>query len=128
MPRPALARTCGEPPSISNRFNLPSAKKPIERLSGDQNGRAANEVPANGRIEPESSERSHNCDRPSTSAEKTIFRPSGEIASDVTSLVGGVAISRRISGSVEESRNAHITAAPAATTRTATTDAQIRWM
>jgi hypothetical protein len=32
------ARTFGRPPPMSTRFNLPSAKKPIERLSGDQNG------------------------------------------------------------------------------------------
>src|SRR5215469_12791456 len=32
-------------PSISIRFSLPKAKKPIERLSGDQNGNAPSSVP-----------------------------------------------------------------------------------
>ena len=53
-----------------------------------------------------SSERSHNRDRPSEVATKTIFWPSGEIASDTGSVVGGVVISRRISGAVGTGRNA----------------------
>ena len=45
----ALARTCGGPPAMSIRFSLPSAKNPIDRLSGVQNGYLAPSVPASGR-------------------------------------------------------------------------------
>ena len=34
----AVANVCGAPPPRSSRFSLPSAKKPTERLSGDQKG------------------------------------------------------------------------------------------
>ena len=36
-----------EPPSISMRLSLVSAKNAMERLSGDQNGAAARSVPGN---------------------------------------------------------------------------------
>jgi hypothetical protein len=49
-----------EPPSTSIRLRLVSAKKPIERPSGDQKGRVARSVPASGRAVAESSRRSHN--------------------------------------------------------------------
>ena len=49
-----------DPPSMSMRFSLLSAKNPMDRLSGDQNGRDARSVPANGRADGESSDRSHN--------------------------------------------------------------------
>ena len=60
-PRPigASAKVCAAPPAISSRLSLPSAKNPIERLSGDQKGYAPPSVPASGRTEPASSERSH---------------------------------------------------------------------
>ena len=45
------------------RFNLPSAKKAIARLSGDQNGMNALSVPASGRDVNESSRRSQSCER-----------------------------------------------------------------
>ena len=32
------ASVCGDPPPMSIRFSLPSAKNPTDRLSGDQNG------------------------------------------------------------------------------------------
>jgi hypothetical protein len=35
------------PAAMSMRFSLPSAKKPIERLSGDQKGKVASSVPGN---------------------------------------------------------------------------------
>ncbi|MDQ3347406.1 MAG: hypothetical protein M3545_05510 [Acidobacteriota bacterium] len=69
-------------PSMSMRFSLLSAKKPMDRLSGDQNGDAARSVPGSGRADEESSDRSHNCAWPPDLAAKTIFSPSGEIASD----------------------------------------------
>ena len=46
--RGASASTSGFPPSRSRRFSFPSAKKPIERLSGAQNGKLAPSVPASG--------------------------------------------------------------------------------
>src|SRR6188474_557774 len=69
-----------EPPSMSILFNRPAAKNPMERPSGDQNGRVPRSVPRSGRAAGESSERSHSCDRPSDEPTKTIFDPSGEIA------------------------------------------------
>ena len=41
-PRPVMAgaRVCGAPPPRSSRFSAPPAKKPMERLSGDQKGDA----------------------------------------------------------------------------------------
>jgi hypothetical protein len=59
---------------------------------------AAKSAPVNGRIVPDSNDRSHNRGRPSEVATKAIVRPSGEITSDTGSVVGGVMISRRISG------------------------------
>src|SRR5439155_21561201 len=70
----------------------------MDRLSGDQNGKNPPYDPANGRAETESSERSHNRGRASDTASKTIFCPSGEIAIEVGSGVGGVVISKRTSG------------------------------
>ena len=37
---------CAGPPLISILFSFPPAKKPITRLSGDQNGKDAPSVPA----------------------------------------------------------------------------------
>ena len=46
---------CGVPPRASTRFIWPSAKNPIEWLSGDQNGQRARSVPDSGRASAESS-------------------------------------------------------------------------
>ena len=62
LPRPALeasASVCGAEPPRSTRFSLPSAKKPTERLSGDQNGNVTPSVPATGCAEAEASDRTH---------------------------------------------------------------------
>ena len=83
-----------DPPSMSMRFNVPSAKNPRDRLSGDQKGDDARSVPGNGRADAESNLRNHNCDLPPDLAGKATLSPSGDIASD-ESLVGGVLISRR---------------------------------
>jgi hypothetical protein len=64
-------------------------------------------VPANGFAESELSVRSHNRDRASEVATNTIFCPSGEIASDTRSVVGGVAMSTRISAAGAGGRDAH---------------------
>src|SRR5215470_16155408 len=99
-PRPdgASARICTAPRSTSIRFSFPSAKKPTDWLSGDQKGNEALSVPAKARPETESSGRTHNLDCPSEVATHTIFCPSGEIAIDAGSAVGGVGIWKRISG------------------------------
>jgi hypothetical protein len=39
LPRGASHTTIGGPAGDRDRFSLPSAKKPMDRLSGDQNGR-----------------------------------------------------------------------------------------
>ena len=43
------ASTCTGPPATGIFFSLPSAKNPIQRLSGDQNGFWACSVPGSGR-------------------------------------------------------------------------------
>src|SRR5262245_39327335 len=45
----------------STRFNCPSAKNPIDPLSGDQNGCDAPSVCVSGSARSASSERTHNC-------------------------------------------------------------------
>src|SRR4030095_12077647 len=94
-----------DPVSRSIRLNVPSAKKPIERLSGDQNGTRPRSVPTNGRDVPESSERSHNRDCSLVVAANTILRPSGDTASVIGSDVGGVTISRCVVGDSGTTRN-----------------------
>src|SRR2546428_13580387 len=124
-PRPpgASARICTAPRSTSIRFIFPSAKNPTDWLSGDQKGSEAPSVPAKARPETESSGRTHNLDCPSEVATNTIFCPSGEIAIDAGSAVGGVEISRRTSATGGEPRNSRV---PLATARTvATTKAVI---
>ena len=90
-PRPltAGARVCGAPPPRSSRFSAPPAKKPTERLSGDQKGSVAPSVPASGCAVVVASDRSHRRDAPSPEATKTICRPSGESANDVGCVGGG---------------------------------------
>jgi hypothetical protein len=45
------------------RYSVPFAKKPIERLSGDQNGNVAPSVPGSGSVDPLINERVHNFGR-----------------------------------------------------------------
>ena len=49
-PRPmgASQMIVAGPPPMSMRFSLASAKKPMERLSGDQKGKVASSVPGIG--------------------------------------------------------------------------------
>src|SRR6185436_8737453 len=60
------ARTCGWAPPRSIRFNLKSAKKPSDRLSGDQNGQLAPSVPGNAWADIESNSRTHSRMAPSS--------------------------------------------------------------
>src|SRR5262245_9425691 len=86
----ATANVCTGPPDASTHLSLPSATNPILRLSGDQNGWLAPSVPPIGCETTASSERSHSCVFPFAFAANTRRRPSGEIAIDVGSSVGGV--------------------------------------
>ena len=76
--------TIGELPLISTRFSLPAEKNPIERLSGDQNGKSAPSVPASRRPSNEFKGRSHNAGAwLAVATRKTMLRPSGEMAEAV---------------------------------------------
>ena len=57
-------------------FSFPSEKKPIERLSGDQNGNRPPSVALSGAAMPVASDRSQSF----PPAPKTTREPSGEIA------------------------------------------------
>ena len=67
---------CTGPPDASMILSLPSEKKPIERLSGDQNGNRPPSVAATGAAVPAASDRSQSL----PPAPKTTREPSGEIA------------------------------------------------
>jgi len=97
---PALAMVAGGPPESSMRFSLPSAKKPTDRLSGDQKGRSAPSVPGNRRASIESTGRVHNLVAPSETVTNAIMRPSGETAAlrlppNANSVPRGGLISKR---------------------------------
>src|SRR5262245_37173755 len=104
---------------MSIRFSLLSAKNPIERLSGDQNGCWAPSVPVNARTVPESSARTHMRDRALSVATNASVRPSGEIAIDVGTVDGGVVTSSRTWGADVVRRVAQPIAIAAAATMTA---------
>ena len=59
--RGASHRVRTGPPTTSTRFNFPSAKNPIDRLSGDQNGEIAPSVPETACAVAESSRRIQSC-------------------------------------------------------------------
>src|SRR5262245_52871329 len=121
VPRWEFASTRTEPPSTSIRFNLLSAKNPIDRLSGDQNGNWAPSVPGSGRAAPESSGRNHIRDCRSVLATKATARPFGEIATDVGVIEGGVSMSRRISAGAGARLSVHAATPAAAAAASATT-------
>src|SRR5215510_14118329 len=58
-PRPKWAITTGEPPASGTLRSLPPERKPISKLSGDQNGPPAPSVPGNKRGSSESRLRTH---------------------------------------------------------------------
>ncbi len=80
----ASQTTRAEPPASWIIFSLPSAKKPIDLPSGDQNGPLPSLVAGSIRAAPVSSGRCQMARRPSrgSQAEKTMCRLSGEIAGD----------------------------------------------
>lgn len=79
----------GGPPLISTTFSFDGAKKPIDKLSGDQNGQDANPVPARGLASRESSERTHNVIVPFSAAVNASLRPSGDTANDSNDVFSG---------------------------------------
>src|SRR5262245_22212625 len=111
---------------MSIRLSLLSAKKPIERLSGDQNGYDAPSVPGRGRIVTASSGRDQSCVLPSgEEARNSSCRLSGEIANETGSDVDGVGISTRNSGVVSGALVNRKRAMPPAITATATPAASV---
>src|SRR5207253_7139387 len=73
-PRPLAASqtTSTEPPSLAIFFNFPSAKKPMNLPSADQNGNCAPVVSGSGTACSEPSERIQSC------------RPVGSVRRDIT--------------------------------------------
>src|SRR5262245_3745493 len=87
-PRPfGASHTVSTPPPVARtRLIFPSAKNPIQRLSGDQNGLTALSVPGIGRPSRVPSGRSQSWTAPDESeATATRLLPSGEIAQSVAS-------------------------------------------
>src|SRR5262249_38212138 len=75
------ATTCTGPPAAGIFFSFPEAKKPIQRLSGDQNGSCASSVPANSLAPTCSMDRTHSMGLvPGTAALNTRACPSGDRA------------------------------------------------
>ena len=81
VPVGASHSVTGMPPATSTFFSFPSAKKPIQRPSGDQNGDRLPSVPAIGRAVSDASGRIHSCGRPSSlRARNARLCPSGDTA------------------------------------------------
>src|SRR5688500_20381933 len=70
----------GEPPSSPTFFNLPLAKNPTKRLSGDQKGSDAPSVPSTGFASSPARERSHSWTWLPVAAVKASHLPSGDNA------------------------------------------------
>ena len=81
-PVPADARHSGtgRPPPSSTFFNLPPAKNPIKRLSGDQNGCDAPSVLSTALASSFARERNQSWTRLSVAAVKASHFPSGDTA------------------------------------------------
>src|SRR5262245_28930920 len=80
VPTPTSQSVAGRPPLTSTFFNLPLAKKPIKRLSGDQKGWVAPSAPSSGLASEEASERTQGCTLLPVAAVKASQFPSGETA------------------------------------------------
>src|SRR5216684_2994234 len=103
------ARVCGAPPPLTSIFrSLPSAKKPMDLLSGDQNGNRAPSDPAIDCGVRVSSARIQSRVLPAASdAAKARYLPSGDKAGDSSMLsFSGAGIVKRIAaGVVAKGRN-----------------------
>src|SRR5215510_12557850 len=95
-------KVSGVPPAIEIFLSLLPSTKPMNRLSGDQNGVPVSPTSASGLAVVEFSGRVQSCVLPSTVAIKAIVRPSGEIAglSKRVAFSGGVTNKRIGSASV----------------------------
>src|SRR5215475_12043129 len=80
VPTPTSQSVAGRPPLTSTFFNLPLAKKPMKRLSGDQKGWVAPSAPSIGLASEEASERTQSCTLLPVAAVKASQFPSGETA------------------------------------------------
>ena len=89
---------CGGPPTASTLRSLPPAKKPIDLLSGDQNGNLPPSVPESCRAPTAVSERTQRVVSPSVPrATKTNDFQSGERANpSLNKLFSGGSIAKRI--------------------------------
>src|SRR5262245_59035977 len=74
------------PPSTGIRFIFPAAKKPSERLSGDQKGFEAPSVPATSRSSVEPRGRRKSCCAMDVVTSMTSIEPSGEIADETPKI------------------------------------------
>jgi len=83
------------PPGSPIVFSFEFVKKPMLRLSGDQNGWEASSVPARGLASNESSARTHNIGPPFQMAVNATVLPSGEMAKDSNAVLAGGKIERR---------------------------------
>src|SRR5258708_40338633 len=70
-------------------FSLDGVTKPIDRLSGDQNGWAAFSVPARDFASSESSARTQSITLPFQTAVNASLRPSGETAKESKDAFSG---------------------------------------
>src|SRR5579862_806917 len=83
------------PPATPIVLNFEFVKKPMLRLSGDQNGWEASSVPARGLASKESSARTHNIGPPFQIAVNATVSPSGEMAKDSSVAFAGGKIESR---------------------------------
>ena len=112
----ASHNTVGTPPDTSTFFSFPSAKKPTNRLSGDQNSDVAPSVPASGRADGESSSRIRIVNGPSARrATIATRRPSGETTREVGSPALLEIARLQPSGSVIDRRSGRSSCGRAAT-------------
>jgi hypothetical protein len=80
-------------------LSLLSAKKAIERESGDQNGNVAFSVPGTGCAASEPRGLTQSADRPCVSrAVNATLRPSGDSTSIASDTFSGIASDERMSG------------------------------
>src|SRR5579864_7845690 len=97
-PRPTMTSAISRagPPLIPTTFSLFGTKKPIDKLSGDQNGQDACSVPTRGFASRESSARTQRIILPFNTAVNASLRPSGETEKDSNEAFSGGRMERRI--------------------------------
>src|SRR5262249_46606696 len=98
------------PLPISMVLILSCEKKPMEWLSGDQKGKEASSVRASGCADADPRGRNHKRARPSLGATNARLKPSGDIAREDGSEVGGVVTSSCILGEMAAGRTKNTSA------------------